>query len=300
VQLAGNPGMFLAGILVHQLFADPEFRTRTFFANAIQPIQLVALVLLLAGTYRYSAGNVAIGGSVLLALYYLLFVLGASRIAAAAILRVIVVAGLACVGLNVGLLLAPNELPIAFFPGFSQLRQVATAIVFVLLGGVFFHRQLPSELRPDLPGADAARSDRNNMLIGLLFWLAVASHFEVTYPLFGKPVTDGPITASVLQPLIFMLGVSFGARGLLLAALGLMLGEFLPALFIGGSRWTPIVYGDLQLSLIFPRPLDVVLSRLDDLVFALFGWGVMRAFRPAQRTVRENAANGSAPLQQAA
>jgi hypothetical protein len=128
----------------------------------------------------------------------------------------------------------------------------------------------------------------------------VAVHVEVTYPLFGRLVEDGPVTASVLQPLFFMLGVSFGARGVLFAAVALLLAEFLPALFIGGERWTPIASGNLQLSLTFPRPLDVIQSRLDDLVFALFGGAVMRAFRPAQRTVREDAANGSAPLQRAA
>ena len=303
-ELIGNPGIFLAGILVHQLFADPRFRTRCLFATSIEPLQLIALVVLLGSTYRFGpfAGlDFALGGSLQLALFYVMFVLGASRIAIGPVVICVVTAGAVGLALNLAPQITVPGTSVSFGP--AELRQVTSALAFLLLGRFFFHRQLPSLLRPS-DGAANNITVRNRLFFPLLF-LAILSHVEIRYGIAGRTVTDGLVNRAVLQPLIFMLGFLLGPHGVLLAFTVLFV-EFLPSMpFMLGIENRPpaaaFAAGGFQFILAFNEPLAAVLSRLEDLAMGVFGWRVMVAFSPDRPVNRNNEQRGSeAPLRKAA
>lgn len=303
IELIGDPGIFLCGILMHRLFAEPQFRTRCFFANSIKPMQSIALVVLLAGTYQLSLNflgpSITIGGSFRLAFFYVMFIVGASRIAIAPVVSVIIAAGLVGVVLN---LVPPFELPIGYVSfGLSEVRETTTAITFLLLGRICFHQQLPSLL---IPAKSKDRATNRNMIIGIVALVALLTHVGVKYDLLERNITDGLIGAAVLQPLIFLLGFSFGARGVLYGGIALLFGELLSGAAFGTGmvpRTAPLFGGTFQLTMNFDQPLNVVLSRLDEMMFGFFGWLVMLAFRPDLRVRRVNASGRpEAPLAEAA
>jgi hypothetical protein len=296
LQTIGNPGILLAAVLVHRFVADPQFRTRCFFATSIRTVQLITVVVLLASTYQVSldiqgdttknGSTILVGGTLQLALDYLMFVIGASRIAVRPIIYKF--AGVGLVGIVLSLL-TPFETPaLSLRFGPDMLEQVATAVGFLLLGRFFFHRQVPWLLQ--LPVApvrffSGQLPEITNLMIGIVL-LSIASHLQIRYGISGgRTAMDGLIDPAILQPLIFLLGLSFGPRALLYAVGGLILGEFIPSIIssILGLKPVSLFSGHLQVGSSFSDPLTLALSRVGDLAFSLFGWRIMVAFRPDAR-----------------
>jgi hypothetical protein len=182
--------------------------------------------------------------------------------------------------------------------GPAAVQQVTTAVGFLLLGRLFFHRQLPSLLQsPEVPVRfiPSQTPEITNLMSGILL-LSFASHMEIRYGLpGGRVATDGLIDSAILQPVIFMLGLSLGPRALIYAVAGVTLGEILPSFVTPflGLEPVSLLSGSLKLGLSFASPLTLALSRLGDLAFGLVGWRVMAAFRPHVRPSQAPAASQS-------
>ncbi|CAL77011.1 hypothetical protein; putative membrane protein [Bradyrhizobium sp. ORS 278] len=302
-----SPGIFLTALLVHRLFADPTFRTRVLFATSLAPIQLTAIILLLGSTYQFAIGSDPSGsGSAELALYYVLFLLGASRIPKVPVTGVLLAVAVVTFAVNfsVDRLIGTNpmsavEWPVYLTLGFTHPSEITTPLAFLLLGGYLFHWQLPRALQRE-ESRNGETANVASALAGVLLLCVVLSHAELRGSSLGRTAFDGLIGAAVFQPLIFMLGMALGWRGVLLSAAILLGGEFLPAL-LSGSGKLALAFNvwDLKVAMSYPRPIDVLTSRFDDLAFALFGWRVMLAFRPSVASGAVDA-RAEAPMPKAA
>jgi hypothetical protein len=223
----------------------------------------------------------------LLALHYVMFLIGASRIPIwrpSAIL-----AGVAFIGIMLNASLRADT---ALTLGPSTVQQLGSAAVFLGLGRVFFHQQLPALIKPT-PSADPLVMV--GLLTGALFLCAVLSHVHVA----TRGVSDSLLGAVVLHPLIFMLGVSLGLRGILTALVALLGAEFLPAAFVGDGASLQ-VWTDFRIELRYSSWPSLILSRLDDLTFVLLGWGLRLALQLPDLAAPRVAPAPEAPLRKAA
>jgi hypothetical protein len=144
-----SAGLFVAIILVHRLFADVTFRTRCFFADTISFRELCVLTILLGISCQIPFAGKSVqgtlGGSLLISLYCVLYLIGASQVSLRKVVLAIAASGYSGFVLN---LVQPLQVyGISFHYEFSSFRAFELfqrESWFFGLDGVFSISSFPS------------------------------------------------------------------------------------------------------------------------------------------------------------
>jgi hypothetical protein len=271
VATAHNPGLALATVLLFWMVSDQQFRTETLLADTIRRRDLVFLFVVLGMSITWQVGLFTLGGSLVVTLYFALFLLGASQVARRLIIAAILIAG--GIGVIVDFVQPPPPIAgLSVTYAWGDVGQIGTALVCCTAGGLWFHRTFWA-VRTSAQSSWRALATPGP--IAIVTALALLPHLEFS---LGSTARDSLVTATALQPAFFLLGFIAGPGTVLVALTGITLGELLPGVLLTGSVFLSggpaLALGPVQVSLQFPSLLQTLANRVDDLGMLLLGWRI--------------------------
>jgi hypothetical protein len=301
IETTFNPGLCLATILMFLLVADRDLRNRCLSANTIAPLALAFFLFAFATAITYSPNSGAWGrsGSAGYLLFLIMFLFGASQIPSRTMIIGTLIAG--TIGFGYGLATDLKLSVAGWHVGFvlADVANTGTALAYFLLGRLVFRKCLYARYGDPVP--DFARV--NFSTTGLLF-LPIISHL-------GMAVSISPIVRNleftllmdiVLQPAMFVLGFAAGRRGISMAG-GMIIMEiafsFLGGGFLSTGGEATLFSSAVQFTYSTPGALAIVLERIDDFGFVIFGWVLaarLRAYHPKASSFAEALSLFSRPV----